>query len=404
MWFKINKKLVFTLVEVLIVMVVLSMVFVMLISLYFKMMRTRVDVEARQSLVQNSYSVMEKLNLFMKDYTLDYEEYFNRRIVWCDWSNWWDGFSWNTTWAWNPAHCDNFTHYWNSSWLSWASGWNPWANIYYCSHDISIWNSNPDDWWNRVVKLASVDKWSGCRQWDTDIVPLNKPQSYWEYKQQFWDYFKDRDGVWWVVWDDDDKDVWSWTVAIWDHLNIKELYLISKDWKNRLFLRRSLLATWNFDNKWPWWEADIEKWYNVQMLKLKWFDAWSWHDFQAIWKDTYDWQIDTWACDFSQWFEWHWDSIHYWWMNNYKLPKDNNDCRINLFWKDLTLSSWNMQIFPVKSADYSWNDDNVQINPYIKINIKTKIYWEPWFWKINPASLSWYQMDLQTTFNIKTNY
>jgi len=75
------KKRAFTLLEVLVVSVIVSMILIIVITLYSKMIRIKLDVDSRKTLVHGSYSIMEKLNILMKDYTIDYEEYFNRRIV-----------------------------------------------------------------------------------------------------------------------------------------------------------------------------------------------------------------------------------------------------------------------------------------------------------------------------------
>lgn len=71
----------FTLMEVLISITIFFVLLVVIVSLYTKMMRLKYNIQARQSLIQNSYDAMEKINLLLKDYTIDYEEYFNRRNV-----------------------------------------------------------------------------------------------------------------------------------------------------------------------------------------------------------------------------------------------------------------------------------------------------------------------------------
>jgi hypothetical protein len=48
------------------------------------MLKTKTDIYAKATLVKNTNNVLEKLNIIMKNYTIDYEEYFNRRIVGCD--------------------------------------------------------------------------------------------------------------------------------------------------------------------------------------------------------------------------------------------------------------------------------------------------------------------------------
>jgi Tfp pilus assembly protein PilE len=75
-----NKKL-FTLIEILVVSVIFSFVMVIILSFYFKTLDIKVQTLARQDLMKSSYFIFEKLNILMKDYKIDYEEYFNRRVV-----------------------------------------------------------------------------------------------------------------------------------------------------------------------------------------------------------------------------------------------------------------------------------------------------------------------------------
>ncbi|USN57164.1 MAG: hypothetical protein H6766_01500 [Candidatus Peribacteria bacterium] len=48
---------------------------------YNRMLNIKVNVEARQTLIDRSYFLMEKLQVMMADYTIDYEEYYDRSIV-----------------------------------------------------------------------------------------------------------------------------------------------------------------------------------------------------------------------------------------------------------------------------------------------------------------------------------
>jgi hypothetical protein len=44
----------------------------------------RYAFQARANLLENTYYMVERVNLLLKDYTVDYEEYFNRKNVGCD--------------------------------------------------------------------------------------------------------------------------------------------------------------------------------------------------------------------------------------------------------------------------------------------------------------------------------
>jgi type II secretory pathway component PulJ len=68
----------FTLIEVIVSITIFFVLLVVIVGLYTKMARLKYNIQARQSLIQNSYDAMEKINLLLKDYSIDYEEYFNR--------------------------------------------------------------------------------------------------------------------------------------------------------------------------------------------------------------------------------------------------------------------------------------------------------------------------------------
>jgi hypothetical protein len=51
------------------------------INIYTRMIRLKYNIQARINVTQDSYFAIEKINLMLKDYTIDYEEYFNRKNV-----------------------------------------------------------------------------------------------------------------------------------------------------------------------------------------------------------------------------------------------------------------------------------------------------------------------------------
>ena len=88
--------------------------------------------------------------------------------------------------------------------------------------------------------------------------------------------------------------------AILDPGNVKELYLISQDGKERLLIRRALVASgdWNKDGV---ISGDNDYLYTLQLLKLKGFDAGDHHDFDITTSSgVYDGNTDTRACDYAQ--------------------------------------------------------------------------------------------------------
>lgn len=381
-----NKKW-FTLLEVILVIVGFFLLMGLVIWVYKNMVKLKYNVDAKQTLIQNSYYMFEKINLELKDYTIDYEEYYNRKNVWCDsnaesrdvWVNW---------------SCDKFTGYGNQNSIIAESNTGN-HTFYYCSSLDGY--SSPELVINESL-LAS--QWSGC--YDSDEFYPIRTQSFGQYGFQYWDMKNDVDYIVGVVNDDDDDDLWMGPSAIMDPANVQELYLISQDNTKRFFIRRQLLASGDRNGTW-WVSGDTEYWYNLQMLKLKWFDAGDDHNFDGDPEWLYDGQIDTWACDYSQWFICNGPSVggSYTW---YRLPADVDDGWVDMFEKNITLSDRNISISPNKSPESAWNEYLMQLNPYITVSMTTKLYGEVWQRRYSFGDLDDFQLTLQTTFNTKNFY
>ena len=73
----------FTVIELLLVILILSLILPMIFLVYTEVQRTKTVIDIRQQLVQQSYEFFERMNVLLQDYTIDYEEYFNRRMVGC---------------------------------------------------------------------------------------------------------------------------------------------------------------------------------------------------------------------------------------------------------------------------------------------------------------------------------
>ncbi len=387
----------FTLVEMLLVTVIASLILTVAIGLYQTMIQTKINVAARQSLIKNSYYFLERLNQSIKNYTIDYEEYFNRKMVGCDSSPGW-GFSWNVG---SNGFCDRWTHYGNSflTEVDWK--------LYYCTSDpTSPGTEEP----NPIVYGVSTSPWNWCAlgthlyNFPGGISSLvGYPQPYGEYRQQFIDYRWDADGLSGIVFDDDDVDLGTSLEAIGDPQNIAELYLISQDGKKRLFLRNRLVASGDWDNSGIIGDSRSEKLYTLEILRLKGFDAWEDHSLGTVEDGAYDGQIDTWACDGGEGFVCNGTNVGGGYTS-YNLPSDNIDWWVEFFGRDITITWFKMEIYPLKNPAYAWAETDVQINPYVKIRFQANLYGEAWHKKINPSLLDKYQLDLQTTFNIRENY
>ena len=54
------------------------------INAYLGIITFRHSFSIRSKLIENTYYMFEKINFLLRDYKIDYEEYFNRSRVGCD--------------------------------------------------------------------------------------------------------------------------------------------------------------------------------------------------------------------------------------------------------------------------------------------------------------------------------
>lgn len=375
-----KKKAGFTLLEVIIAVTIFFLLLVVILNIYTKMMKIKYNIQARTNITQDAYFVVEKINLLLKDYTIDYEEYFNRKNIWCD--NYTTPFTRDVG---ENGYCDIFTAYGNN---------NPINNqqkheLYFCSFVIG--NTDP----YTVIKEANVTNGSWCT--------YTGQQSFGQYYWQFRDVKKDVDSVLGAWNDDDDEDILQWPIAIEETNNVQELYLISQDGTSRIFIRRALLESGDRNND-GFISGDSEKLYTLQILKLKWFDAGNNHNFDVNTSSgVYDGKIDTRACDYAQGFICVGSGIH-WIYSGYNLPIDKDDGRVSLFQKNITISNRNISISPNKNPQYALAEDNAQINPYFTLSFTSKLYGEIRQKRLGTVSIDEFQTSIQTTFNTKNFY
>ncbi len=412
----------FTLIEMVLTLVTFSIVFGILFTLFLRMIRMKTDIEARQLLIQNTYDTVEKINVMLQDYTIDYEEYFDRSMVGCsDISSWGDKFDRSVGWS---GNCNVQTNFGNSTALldgySYVEDMGKSQHMLYaCSSFLGgatmAWPNGGSDeqdvrlmvWYNKTDwDMACINEFHTRYESSPNLLLYGFRQPYGAYKVQFLDVKDDVDDKFWRAWDDDDTDTGKWPPAVFDNNNVKELYLISKDKKKRILLRRSLLAQGDWNNDGTVGDIDSENLYTIQMLQLKAFDAGVNHDFDVTtYSGVYDGTIDTRACDIEAWFTCKGPSL--WGVySGYHLPDVNNpqDWWINITSNDLSVADWNMKITPTKDPDYAWWEASQQRNPFITLYIKTAIYWENRVNKIGVNNVNSVVFDLQTSFNIKTNY
>lgn len=390
------KKKAFTLAEMVLALMIFWLIFGAIMSIYTRMINVKREFDARNQLLTSTYTMLEKINILLKDYTIDYEEYFNRSMHGCASVGLMSWRSVGTTW-----YCTTYDGYGNINPFTGlttlgASLANAnWHALYRCS---STTDYIDDTTFAYVVNDPAVLTWSGC-------VLSGEPQSFGEYRQQFVDVKDNADEKPSPIGDDDDTDLGKWPVAITDNQDVPELYLISKDKKSRLFLRRKLITQQDINNNGA--IEPHEKFYVIQMLQLRGFDAGTVHTFDAADPNNqymYDGQADTRACDYAKWFVCHGSGVNALIYTGYNLPADAEDGWVNLFGNDITVADWHMQIYPQKDPIYAWSENDMQINPYINIFLTTYLYSPAWYTKLQSNVFDKISYSLQTTFNIKTNY
>lgn len=368
----------FTLIEVTLTLIIIWLIIPSIFAIYTFLIRANREIWARERVVQQWYEFYERLNILMQDYTVDYEEYFNRQMVWCVWnSKVWANFKWNIE---VPGYCTEFTAYGNQNN---NNGDKNMHDVYYCTS----FSDRQVHWSNKVTRVVA---WNICGN-------VEGKQSYGQYAA----LFKDVKGwTWIIVWTEDDEELWtifnSSVDAIGDWSHIQELYLISHDWKKRLYFRRKNVAS-----------VGEEPHYKIQILRLRWFDAWRKHNFDDGSQDNawrYDGVIDTWVCDTSMWFIGQWASV--WWAySDYKLPKDVDDCWVDLTYGVANIISWNISISPLWDPDLYWANPDRQINTYLKILTVNGIYVPALLHQSRlSSSLKNYSVPLETTINMKDFY
>lgn len=361
----------FTLVEIMMWIVIFSIImiwwFYMLSSLNFWKIKLIESTNITKDTFYFSQKLFEDIKMW---WSLDYEEYFNRKVIW----------TWNLN-----GHYSVSSWFWNF-WQGWTvTTTTYWNWFYYCRSTTTImWNN-----------------WCYNNAFNTNWASLwNSQQRFWQYAFQFIDYNSNRDSDlgdenldWNIRWDDDDENLWEWPNVFTSWSDVKELYLISWDKKKRTYFRWN----WKQDPKKPTGipnclNTSYSDWciWNIQMLKLVWKDRWIDHNW---WLWFNDWIIDTWILDPDIYgtSTLRWSAIIAWSidMNNYWL---------DIFPDSISVKDFKVYPYPNIDRNYSWKstDDSININPYVRLKITLIPSWK------KRASMKWTtpEINISTTINL----
>ena len=389
-----KNKQAFTLIETMVAILIVAVVLISWFQLFSMASVSKIKLEEQTKLEKNIFYFSEKLFTLIKNgWVLDYEEYFNRKVVWTELENWhYKKFSW----FWN------FWNWWNLDRLEF------WDWFYYCIS--SSWSKiNSSEW---CVKKHNIDKTeiSGAKfnqnySW--------KPQRYWQYSYQFIDYNSnfdsdnwDENWDWKIIKDDDDEHMWKGPEVFEAGKNVNELYLISWDKKTRTFFRWKIIQ--DEFSKEKKCIVSTENWkiipnqncrWTIEYLQLEgkdWGEDHNWFSGKFL----NDWVIDTWLV-----------SSNFSWLDNISLQQRAVIWwteKADKYWKplfpdDINISKFEVKAYPNIDSSKVWNEDsqkqnNYLVSPYVIISVKiepsnkvkSKIKWN-----IKPIEFS-------TTINLTT--
>lgn len=364
----------FTLIEIMVWILIFSIVIVAWFQAFSSLMIWKVKLIEKTSIEKEAFYFTEKFFQMIKEWwTIDYEEYFNRKIVWTNYSSW------------HYAPESWFGNFW-PDWVTGSNGY--WMWFYVCrSNDwVLMWSGWCVNNFNTWALWANYSySWS---------------QRYWQYSLQFLDYNSYWSSNLWdenwdgnIMWDDWDEWLWEWPSVFTGGILMKDLYLISWSRTKRTYFR------WNVINDPIWWWCDftttpeIPTWtwclWNIQFLKLDWKDWWLDHSSWSVDLDgtQYDGIIDTWAIDpdFALWSEIIADS-------------NNSSYWQNIFPDTINIKDVQFYVYPNKSLEYSWMDSSEETNlsPYIRISLKLSS------WQKVSRKIKWKkpEIDIKTTITL----
>lgn len=370
-----NKKA-FTLIEILLWVLIVSMVMVSAFQALSSLGIWKIRLIQKTQTQKQALYFSEKLFEMIKYWwTIDFEEYFNRKVVNSNTALPTIYQSWHyiaNTWFWNYAHV--------SGWV-WSALYNiPGSEYYYCTSPT-----------------MTIGDW--CY---STYLPTWNPQSYGQYSFQFIDYNSNADGDGWdensdgsLIWDDDDEFLWEWpdVFAMWS--DTKELYLINWVKKTRTFFRYNVELDPHhpqYPNPWICSTADNGATYTwsgclwtIQYLKLEWRDWWLDH-VDNSWDSTeYDGVIDTWIIspEFDSWNVIAWRTSTEWYWQA-------------LFPDNIHVTEFKVFPHPNVDTDRGWKiaDTDQNVSEYVRLQLGMMPAWK------DRKMLNWTPREYKTTTTI----
>jgi hypothetical protein len=367
----------FTLIEIMVWILIVSLVIIWWFQALSAVTIWKVRLIQQTDIQKESFYFTERLfEMIKKWWLIDFEEYFNRKVIW------------NTSYSsWHFDIASWFGNFW-TWWVIWTNSYGWW--FYYCRS------------WDWIVNKLT---WSWCydnnfnTNW-SDVIW--EQQRYGQYSFQFIDYNSNYDNDLWdedwdgeLRWDDDDEYLWEWPNVFNWWVDLTELYLISWNKKERTLFR------WNveLDPDAPSsetclidsstneisWDGCI---WTIEYLKLEWKDRWM--DHNLTWNTYLDWVIDTWLIDKN--FVWWAEVVAGTWTIKW----------VKLFPNTINVSEFEIYGYPNKDINYAWKntDPEVNISPYVELKVSLKPSW------ISRKKIKWAgkELDFSMTISLSDIY
>ncbi len=365
----------FTLVEILIGITLFSMIITSGFYAYTAASVWKIKLIWKTDIEKESYFFSERLfEEIKKWWVIDYEEYFNRKVVWDT-----TYLSWHyekDTWFWNFGSGGNI---WNDD--------NYWDYFYFCRS----WSWEDSNMWSGTINWTGGCYDNNFNEYWSNVIW--KPQRFWQYTFQFLDYNSDLNDDWWdtdwvnwLIGDDDDESIGIWPETFANSWEVQELYLVSWNKKTRTLFRWNVKDDPDRPSTVSWctfwiWKQPTWTWClgTIEFLKLELKDWGINHSKTLTW--AYDWSPDTWIVNPD--FAWTWNIIA--WSNswNYRVP---------LFPTSINVKNVEFYLFPNKNLVLSWKDTSTSnFSPYLRIKYTLTPSWNKrkWIkWKIPELTFS----------------
>ena len=347
-------------------MTLFAMIITSVILAVQSLMIARTKTLNRVALLEELYFFSEQLFTGIKDgWTLDYEEYWNRKAVGV------------TTQSGHYQFPTGVGNYGKNGNLSATYG----IGIYLCRSNSGT--VLPLVWMGTGGCVENHNNgWAGYLAGTPDTFSWSY-QRYGEYLAQFTDYNgnidddlgnEDTDASGSIIWDDDDRLTGDVPEVFTG--SVQELYLINKWSKKRTYFRWNIQqdpnnTTTTCDYATPTNSGCIG---NVQVLKLKWLDIGYSHSGLTTERSAYDGLIDTWVCVEDGQCIWP------------QLASSTDDIAtgsgvewVNMFPDTINVKYLSFQAYPIKDPWLSWSaPDATQgttqispfIHPYVRMNLE----------------------------------